>query len=156
MNHHVYGKKLSRSTDERKQLRRNLMKSLILHGGIQTTRAKAKAIQADLEKLITKAKKDTDAMRREILAVLGDKKTTKQLMEIANIRCSGRTSGYTRMVKLGPRQGDSSEMVMLSFVDEKIETEIIDDRKKTKKKNKKEEEIKQKKTDNKKIKIKKI
>lgn len=125
MHHHIYGKKLSRSSNERTGLRRNLMKSLIIHGHIQTTRAKAQAIRSEIEKLITKAKKNTDFMRRQVLSALADRTIVDQLMEMAKTQFAGRNSGYTRMIKLGYRGSDASEMVLLSFVDEKIETEVI-------------------------------
>lgn len=116
MRHKVYGKKLSRSTDERKRLRRNLLRSLILYGQIRTTKAKAQAIRGAIDTLITKAKKGTEAMKRHIIASLGDRKIAKQLIDMANQKFSDRSSGYTRMIKLGARQGDSAEMVLLSFV----------------------------------------
>ncbi len=124
MRHKVYGKKLSRSTDERKRLRRNLLRSLIVYGQIQTTKAKAQAIRGAIDILITKAKKQTEAMKRHIIASLGDRKIAKQLIDMANQKFSDRSSGYTRMIKLGFRQGDAAEMVLLSFVQGPITTAL--------------------------------
>jgi large subunit ribosomal protein L17 len=105
------------------------MKSMIVHGNIKTTRAKAQAVRSELEKLITKAKKGTEAMKRDILSRLNDRKITNQLMEMAKTQFGNRNSGYTRMVKIGPRQGDATEMVVLSFVDEKVVTEVLEPKK---------------------------
>lgn len=141
--HSVYGKKLSRSSNERTGLRRNLMKSLIVHGNIKTTKAKAQAVRSEVERLITKAKKNTDATRRQILATLADRKIVDQLMEMSKTQFTARNSGYTRIVKLGVRNGDSSEMVLLSFVDEKVVTEVVKPAAKaTADKGKKKEEVK--------------
>ncbi len=131
MHHKVFGKKLSRNTNERKNLLRNLMRSLIIHGKIKTTKAKAQASRSEVERLITKAKKGTEFMRRQVLSALGDRIIVDQLMEMAKTQFSGRNSGYTRIVKLGMRSGDASEMVLLSFVDEKVEAEVIAPAKKT-------------------------
>lgn len=130
MHHHVYGKKLSRSSNERTGLRRNLMKSMIVHGNIKTTKAKAQAVRSEIERLITKAKKGTEVMRRDIFATLADRKITEQLLEMSKTQFAGRNSGYTRIVKLGLRNGDATQLVSLSFVDEKIVTEVVKPEKK--------------------------
>ncbi len=133
MHHGIFGKKLSRTANERKALIRNLMRSLVLHGSIKTTKAKAQAARSEIEKLITKAKKNTDAAKRDVLAHLPDKKVVKQLYAMVETRFAGRNSGYTRIVKLGVRTGDASEQVVLGFVDEEVKTEVVTPKKTDKK-----------------------
>jgi len=125
MNHNVFGRKLSRSKNERRRLFANLIRSLILHGKIVTTEAKAKAIKGAVDKCITMAKKGTGAAYKNVLADVIDAKAAKQLMKDAKDRFAGRTSGYTRTVKLGRRSGDATEEVMMSFVDEVIASEVV-------------------------------
>lgn len=118
MRHAIFGRKLHRTKNERQQLFRNLLRALIAHGRLTTTIAKAKSVQPTMEKLITKAKTGTEHARRGILADLGgDKESTQSLMGMAKTRFNQRVSGFTRLVKLGARQGDAAEMVELSFVD---------------------------------------
>lgn len=125
MRHSYFGKKLSRTSNERQSLFRNQMRSMVIHGAIKTTKTKAIAVRSDVERLITKAKKGTDAMRRDVLATLADRKLTDQLMEMAKTQFSSRDSGYTRIVKLGTRRGDATETVLLSFVDERVVAEVV-------------------------------
>ncbi len=121
MRHAYFGRKLHRTTNERQQLFRNLLRALIAHGSIKTTIAKAKSVVPAMEKLITKAKSGTEAAKRELFADLGgDKQSTQMLLDMAKTRFAARSSGYTRLVKLGSRQGDAAEMVELSFVDAPI------------------------------------
>lgn len=120
MNHNVFGKKLSRTKNQRQQLFSNLVRSLILHGSVVTSKAKAKAVQPLMEKLVTRAKKGTDADRRLVLKVVPHNDVVNQLMDDAKDRFSQRTSGFTRMIKIGNIRSDGSEEVMLSFVDEAI------------------------------------
>jgi large subunit ribosomal protein L17 len=101
------------------------MKSLIVHGSIKTTKAKAVATRSEIEKLITKAKKGTDASKRDVYAHLPDKQSVALLLSMAETRFSGRTSGYTRITKIGKRRGDASEQVLFSFVDEEVKVEVI-------------------------------
>jgi len=116
MRHGVFGKRLSRSTNEAKRLRHNLVVSLIEHKKIATTLAKAKSVQPLIEQLITKAKSGTERKRREIYAELGDKKAVSELTTlIASL--PKRSGGYTRIVKLAARRGDGATGAVLSFVD---------------------------------------
>lgn len=101
------------------------MRDLILHGRITTSFAKAKAVQPAIEKLITKAKVGTDAKKRLMTAVLTDRVLTNMLAEDAKTRFANRNSGYTRIIKLGKRKSDATELVVLEFVDEKVITEQI-------------------------------
>lgn len=117
MKHGYYGRKLGRNKDERRRLFMILTRSFIEAGRIRTTLAKAKAIQPMVEKLITKAKSGTSGALNKVSGVLSDADSYKKLLDMAKTRFGGRTSGYTRIVKLGTRLGDASEMVFLEFVD---------------------------------------
>jgi large subunit ribosomal protein L17 len=126
MRHHVAGKKLSRSKDQRSALRRVLITQLFTHERIKTTRAKATAIRSEAEKLITLAKNTQNAddikkmnARRHAAAVLGGAPTTvKKLFDDIAPRYENRPGGYTRVFQLGPRLGDAAEMVVLELVEE--------------------------------------
>jgi large subunit ribosomal protein L17 len=125
MRHRVAGKRLGRSTGHRKALRRNLIKDLFRHERIRTTLAKAQAIRGDAERIITKAKKgnslgDSQAVhaRRWVAAQLNEPEIVKKLFEDIAPRYADRPGGYTRIIKLGPRYGDASEMVLLELVEE--------------------------------------
>ncbi len=125
MRHNIAGKRLSRGKDERTALRRILIKQLFEHERIQTTRAKAEAVRGQAERLITLAKHGNKAgesgavhARRLAAARLGNAGAVKKLFDDIAPRFENRNGGYTRMVKLGPRQGDSAEMVILELVEE--------------------------------------
>ncbi len=125
MRHQVAGFRLSRSKDERNNLRRVLISQLFEHGRIETTRTKALAIRGDAERLITLAAKASKAeeditkvnARRRAAAKLNNAKTIKKLFDEIGPRFATRNGGYTRILKLGPRQGDSAEMVLLELVE---------------------------------------
>ena len=125
MRHSVSGYRLSRSMGARTALRRTLIKQFFIHERIQTTRAKAAAIRGEAERLITIARNSADKddlakvnARRLVAARLGDNQVIKRLFDEIAPRFATRPGGYTRMLKLGPRQGDSAEMVMLELVEE--------------------------------------
>jgi large subunit ribosomal protein L17 len=127
MRHQVAGKKLNRDTDHRRALRRNLIGELIKHEEIITTEAKARAIRGEAEKLITKAKRalaDGDVAkgvhaRRIVLARLGNnREATLKIFDTLAPRFQTRPGGYTRMFKVGNRQGDNAPMVMLQLLRE--------------------------------------
>ena len=102
-----------------------LVRDLILRNGITTTIAKAKAVQPLIEKLITKAREGSEVNRRRVDAVITDRKITAQLFDEAKTRFAARTSGFTRIIKLGKRKGDATDIALLSFVDEKVVVETI-------------------------------
>ena len=113
--------KLSRTTAQRKALLRGLSREVIDHGRIKTTEAKAKAVKPELERLITLAKRgDLHARRRALGALGGHDDSTKgvvyKLFEEIGPRYADRPGGYTRILKLGPRFSDSTEMVFLELV----------------------------------------
>ena len=125
MRHHVAGYKLSRTKGQRIALRRVLIKQLFENNRIKTTKAKAKAIRGDAEKLITLAKNSINSpdiekvnARRLAASTLADAVIVKKLFDDIAPRFESRNGGYTRMVKLGLRKGDSSEMVILELVEE--------------------------------------
>jgi large subunit ribosomal protein L17 len=125
MRHKVAGKRLGRSTGHRKALRRNLIKDLFRHERIRTTLAKAQAIRSEAERIITRAKKGNELgeaqavhARRWAAARLNEPEIVKKLFEDIAPRYADRPGGYTRIIKLGPRNGDASEMVLLELVEE--------------------------------------
>ena len=117
MRHQRSGKKLGRDSAHRKALYSNLTGALIDHGRIQTTEAKAKAVKPLAEKMITLGKRGDLHARRQALAALRSNDVVHRLFADIAPRFADRPGGYTRIVKLGPRQGDAAEMVYLELVD---------------------------------------
>lgn len=137
MNHGVHGRILGRPSDQRIALRKNLITELFDHGRITTTEAKAKAVRGEAEKMITIAKRGISATKnaegdeaekagrvrqnhaRQLLEgrLNGDKVVRKVFEEIAP-RYAERNGGYTRILKLGLRKGDATQMVILELVEE--------------------------------------
>ena len=125
MRHNKAGYKLGRMKDDRIALRRNLVKQLFEHDRIRTTRAKALAVRGQAERLITLAKRGNAAgdekmvhARRLASARLSDPDSVKKLFDDIAPRFENRPGGYTRIVKLGPRQGDAADMVILELVED--------------------------------------
>lgn len=125
MRHSVAGYKLGRTKSARIALRRNLIKQFFTHERIQTTKAKAAAIRGDAERLITLARNSANgtaeqkvSARRLAVSRLGDNQIIKRLFDEIAPRFANRNGGYTRVIKLGPRLGDSAEMVVLELVEE--------------------------------------
>jgi large subunit ribosomal protein L17 len=117
MRHRRNRHQLSRSASHRKLLLRNLCKELIDHERIRTTEAKAKAVKPEVERLITLGKRGDLHARRLALSALGqDKFAVYKLFEEVAPRYVDRPGGYTRILKLGPRRSDASEMVYLELV----------------------------------------
>lgn len=116
MKHRVSGKKLSRTTGQRKALFRSLLAALFLHGGIRTTKAKAKAVAPQAEKLISLAKKETLSARRQAAKVLPKRKLVNCLFDEIAPKFQDRRSGFTRIINLGTRLGDGAQMVRLELV----------------------------------------
>jgi large subunit ribosomal protein L17 len=107
---------LGREKAARVALLKNLAESLILHGSIKTTEAKAKALRTYVEPLVTKARKNTLASRRLIISKLFTEKAVKKLMEEVAPKYVERQGGYTRIVKLGDRANDGASIVKIEFV----------------------------------------
>ena len=126
MRHQIAGYKLGRSKGARIALRRNLIKQLFTHERITTTRAKAEAVRGEAERIITIARRSAEAQdaakvhaRRLVASKLGGgNEVVKKLFDDIAPRFATRNGGYTRMLKLGMRQGDAAEMVMLELVEE--------------------------------------
>jgi large subunit ribosomal protein L17 len=117
MRHQRTRNKLSRSASHRKALFMNLSREVFNHERIKTTEAKAKAVAPEVEKLITLAKRGDLHARRQALSALGqDKFVVYKLFEEIAPRYTDREGGYTRILKLGPRKSDSTEMVFLELV----------------------------------------
>jgi large subunit ribosomal protein L17 len=117
MRHQRDRRKLSRSPSHRKALLMNLSREIIDHERIQTTQAKAKAVKPEIEKLITLAKRGDQHARRQAMSQLGqDKFVVYKLFEEIAPRYAERPGGYTRILKLGPRKSDATEMVYLELV----------------------------------------
>ena len=123
MRHRIAGRILGRDAGHRKALFRNLRRELYLHGRITTTEAKARAIRSDAEKLITKAKHGlADGgvrvhAQRQVVAYLNDKTVAKKVFDEIAPRYTTRNGGYTRIIKLGKRQGDAADMAIIELVE---------------------------------------
>jgi large subunit ribosomal protein L17 len=117
MRHHRAGKKLGRDSAQRRALYSNLTGALIEHGRIRTTEAKAKAVKPLAEQMITLGRRGDIHARRQALAFLRSQDVVYKLFSDVGPRFKERPGGYSRIVKLGTRQGDSAEMVYLELVD---------------------------------------
>jgi len=117
MRHARSGKKLGRDSAHRKALYANLAGALIEHGRIKTTEAKAKAVKPLAEQMITLGRRGDLAARRRAVSVLRSKDVVHKLFADVAPRFADRPGGYSRIVKLGPRQGDAADMVYLELVD---------------------------------------
>jgi len=117
MRKQVFGRQLGRTKNERQALFRGLIRSLVTEGEIKTTVAKAKAIRAQAEKLITKAKSGTLADRRLIFRTLNERVLVNRLVEEIAPLFKERKGGYLRLVRLGRRRGDSAEMMKIMFTE---------------------------------------
>ena len=116
MRHRVGGYKLKRDKDQRKMLLRNLVTAVVERDRIVTTITKAKAIQPLVENMVTLAKKDSLASRRQAAAYLTTPDSVKRLFDEVGSKFGQRAGGYTRIVRVGPRKGDGAEMAILEFV----------------------------------------
>jgi large subunit ribosomal protein L17 len=118
MRHNVTGKRLGRTTNQRKALMKNLATSLITHERVETTLVKAKELRQFVEPFITLGKNDTVANRRLAMARLGSKATVSKLFDQAfRARFAWRPGGYTRILKIDHRLGDGADLAIVEFVD---------------------------------------
>ena len=117
MRHQRSGRKLGRDSAHRKALYANLAAALIEHGRIKTTEAKAKEVRPVAEQMITLGKRGDLAAHRQAVAFLRSKPVVRKLFAEVAPRFADRPGGYTRIVKLGPRQGDAAPMAYLELVD---------------------------------------
>lgn len=122
MNKKVFGRKLSRSRPAREALFASLIRSLILNGKMETTKAKAKAVQGEVDKYITLAKKADLQSKRTILARLDNARDALDaLYQKVVPSFPGKTSGYTRIISLPTRRGDNARMVRMEWTEKMIE-----------------------------------
>ncbi len=117
MRHQRSGKKLGRDSAHRKALYSNLAGALIEHGRVRTTVAKAKAVRPIAEQMITLGRRGDLHARRQALAYLRSQDVVHKLFSDVGPRFADRPGGYSRIVKIGPRQGDAAEMAYLELVD---------------------------------------
>jgi large subunit ribosomal protein L17 len=117
MRHKVSGRKFDRPSDERRALLRGLVTDLMRHERMKTTEAKAKEVRPIAEKMITLGKDGTVHARRQALAYMNDKDVVTKLFDEIAPRFAARPGGYTRIIKLGPRNGDGASMAQLELVE---------------------------------------
>ena len=117
MRHHRAGRKLGRDSAHRKALYSNLAGSLIVHGRIKTTVTKAKAVRPIAEQMITLGRRGDLHARRQAMAFLRSQEVVHQLFANVAPRFNDRPGGYSRIIRIGPRQGDAAEMAYLELVD---------------------------------------
>ncbi|MCX6795738.1 MAG: 50S ribosomal protein L17 [Candidatus Falkowbacteria bacterium] len=116
MRHGNVNKTLDRKKAPRELMLRNMASSIIIYEKVKTTEAKAKVVRSLVEKMITVAKAGTLSARRELIATLPQENAVKKAIEVLADRYRERQGGYTRIVKLGTRQGDGAEMVQIELV----------------------------------------
>lgn len=116
MRHRVKGTILGRKKEPREMMLRNLASSVLIFERVKTTKTKAKAVRTLVEKSITLAKKGDLASRRALISILPQEMAVKKVMEVLGKRYKEREGGYTRVVKLAPRQGDGAEMAQIELV----------------------------------------
>lgn len=117
MRHNKSFNHLGRQSGHRKAMLANMSCSLIQHKRIQTTVAKAKALQQYIEPIVTKSKEDTTASRRCVFSYLKNKEAVSELFRTIAPKIENRPGGYTRVLHTGFRKGDGSEMALIEFVD---------------------------------------
>ena len=127
MNHKNGFNPLSRTTAHRRAMTRNMVTSLFRFERITTTKSKALEVRKSAEKLITRSKVDSVHNRREVAKFIQDEKILDKLFKDIAPRMQDRNSGYTRVLKLGFRQGDAADVVILELVDYKLDTASKDD-----------------------------
>ena len=116
MRHRNKGRILGRKTASRKSLLANLAQSVILYEKVRTTEAKAKEVRSLVERLITTGKKPTLASRRQLMSKLPTDNAVKKVLEVLGPRYEKRAGGFTRITRIGPRQGDAAKMVAIELV----------------------------------------
>jgi large subunit ribosomal protein L17 len=117
MRHGKRNRKLGRTSSHRLAMFRNQLQSLVLAERIITTLPKAKELRRLAERVVTHGKQDTVSARRWVRRWIPDRDLVKRVFDVISPRFTERPGGYTRIVKLGPRQGDGAEMAVLEFVD---------------------------------------
>ena len=128
MRHNKKFNHLGRTASHRSAMLANMAISLIMHKRITTTVAKAKALKKYVEPLITKAKEDSTNSRRVVFSYLQNKEAIKELFSAVSEKVGDRPGGYTRIIKLGTRQGDAAQVCFIELVD--FDPEMAKDTKK--------------------------
>ncbi|NPB09738.1 MAG: 50S ribosomal protein L17, partial [Thermodesulfobacteria bacterium] len=121
MRHRKRSRRLVGKWEHRKALMRNLLVALFVHERIRTTEAKAKELRRWADKMITLAKRGDLNARRQALSILPDKAVVRKLFSDIRERYLDRDSGFTRIVRIGPRRGDAAMMVFIELVTDKLE-----------------------------------
>jgi len=116
MRHRKKGKILDRKKEPRELMLRNLASSILIYEKVKTTEAKAKAVKPLVEKLITEARRGDLTARRKLISAMPQKMAVKKAMEVLGNRYKDRLGGYTRIVKLGNREGDGAKIVQIELV----------------------------------------
>lgn len=121
MRHQAHHGRLGVQPAHRRAMIRNMVTSLLKHERIKTTKARAKEVRRYAEKMITTAKKETLASKRDVLGFVREREVVNKLFKTLIYRYAQRKGGYTRILKLGYRMGDGAEMVFLELVDRPLE-----------------------------------
>ncbi|MGQ4645826.1 50S ribosomal protein L17 [Lyngbya aestuarii] len=116
MRHRCRVPQLGKPADQRRALLRSLATEVLRHGRITTTKIRAKAVQAEVEKMITLAKKGSLASRRQAIGYIYDKQLVHSLFEGVKERYGERQGGYTRILRTVRRRGDNAEMAIIELV----------------------------------------
>lgn len=124
MRHRKAGRRLGMPTDRRIALMRNLAEALLMHEAIKTTEPRAKELRRFVERLVTLSKRGDVHARRIAMQRLPNKLMVQKLFEVYGPRYQSRPGGYTRIVKLMPRKGDSAPMARIEFVEQEEETAV--------------------------------
>lgn len=132
MRKRIFGRRLKRDVNQRKALFKSLIRSLVIYGGIQTTRAKAKSIKGEAEKLITYVKNNQNGAERYLLKSFSKDVAQRIITDIAP-KFQDRNGGYTQIINIGPRVKDNAPMVLMRWVEDVGRME--EKTKKTKRKN---------------------
>jgi large subunit ribosomal protein L17 len=126
MRHQAHHGRLGVQPSHRRAMIRNMVTSLFKHERIKTTKTRAKEVRRYAEKMITLAKKETLASKRDVLGFVREREVVNKLFKTLIYRYAQRKGGYTRMLKLGFRAGDGADMVFLELVDRPIEEKVIE------------------------------
>ncbi len=121
MRHQAHHGRLGVQPAHRRAMIRNMVTSLLKHERVKTTKARAREVRRYAEKMITLAKKETLASKRQVLGFVREREVVNKLFKTLIYRFAQRKGGYTRVLKLGYRMGDGAEMVFLELVDRPIE-----------------------------------
>lgn len=116
MRHKVSGRRFDRAGGHRKMMFRTLVTDLLKHGHVKTTAAKAREVKPMAEKMVTLGKAGSLHARRQAAAFITEEAVVKNVFDDLADRYRDRPGGYTRLIKLGPRKGDASEMALLELV----------------------------------------